>query len=132
MCDEEPGTYSEEETLDDESGCSSSESESTVDEEQVDLTGEDQVADQRCKRGRLAKHVQFPALVGETVRFLELHGSAAHTRRRNDVGNSLGVTLADLQKHLLSSIPGLQAKGLSRSTVHRLLVAPKCSECSKV
>ena len=47
MCDEEPGTDSEEETLDDESGCSSSESESTVDAEQVDLTGEDQVADRR-------------------------------------------------------------------------------------
>ena len=107
MCDEEPGTDSEEETLDDKCGCSSSESESTVDEEQVDLTGEDQVADQRCKRGRPAKHVQFPALVEETLCFLELHGSAAHTRRCNDMGNSLGVTPANLQKHLLSSIPGL-------------------------
>ena len=119
MCDEEPGTDSEEETLDDESGCSSSESESTVDEEQVDLTGEDQVADQRCKRGRPAKHVQFPALVEETVRFLELHGSAAHTRRRKDVGKRLSVKLADLQKHLLLSISGLRAKGISRSAVHR-------------
>ena len=41
LCDEESGTDPEEETLDDESGCSSSESESTVDEERVDLTGED-------------------------------------------------------------------------------------------
>ena len=61
----------------------------------------------------------------ETVRFFELHGAAAQERRRNDVASSLGVTLADLRKHLLSAVPGLQEKGLSCTTVHELLVPPR-------
>ena len=83
------------------------------------------IADRRSARGRPSKHAQFPVIIEETTRFLGLHGSAAHNRRRDDVGNSMGVTLAELHKHLLCSVPGLRESGLSRTTVHRLLVAPR-------
>ena len=83
------------------------------------------LADDRSRQGRPAKHVQYPEIVEEAQRFLELHGNAAHERRRNDVSTSLGVTLNDLRKHLLKSVPELQTKGLSRTTVHELLVPPR-------
>ena len=56
---------------------------------------------------------------------MKLHDTAAQERRRNDVASSLGVTLADLRKHLLSAVPGLQEKGLSHTTVHELLAPPR-------
>ena len=46
------------------------------------------LADDRSRRGRPAKHVQYREIVEEAQRFLELHGNAAHERRRNDVSTS--------------------------------------------
>lgn len=76
-------------------------------------------------RSEKLKHEEFPQLVEEVRKFLELHGCAAQSRRRSDVANSLGVTLEDLRQHLLSVIPGLKQSGLSRTTVHELLTPPR-------
>ena len=81
--------------------------------------------DRSCHIGRPLKHQQIPQLISETIRFLELHGCAAHARRRSDATTSLGVTLEDLRKHLLKVIPVLQESGLSRTTVHELMFPPR-------
>lgn len=59
------------------------------------------------------------------MRFLERYGCAADARRRSDVTNSLGVTRDDLRKHHFSVISGLQESGLSRATVHELMLPPR-------
>ena len=35
------------------------------------------------------------------------------------------MTLAQVREHLLSTIPGLKEKGISRTAVHQLMVAPR-------
>lgn len=100
--------------------------EEIADESTHETAERDGCSDVRSDRlGRPPKHHQFPQLVTETVRFLELHGRAAPARRRCDTTNSLGVTLEDLRKHLLSVIPNLQESGLSRTTVHELMLPPR-------
>lgn len=81
--------------------------------------------DRICRIGRPVKYHQFPQLVTETMGFLERYGCAADARRRSDVTNSLGVTRDDLRKHLFSVISGLQESGLSRATVHELMLPPR-------
>ena len=41
------------------------------------------------------------------------------------MGNSMRVTLADIQAHLKEKLPQLKQKGISRTTIHQLLVAPR-------
>ena len=61
----------------------------------------------------------------ETVSFICLHGFAANSRRRNLIANSCGVTLENLRQHLLDNVPGLKEHGLSRKTVHHLMMPPR-------
>ena len=37
----------------------------------------------------------------------------------------MGVTLAEIRTHIIKHIPELKARGLSRTTVHELMVAPR-------
>ena len=79
----------------------------------------------RQKPGRVARHIEFPEIVRSAMGFINLHGFSAQARRRTTAGNSTGVTLAQVQQHLLSAIPGLKEKGISRTTVHQLMLPPR-------
>ena len=68
---------------------------------------------------------QFPDIVTLVTDFLQAHGFAAEARRRSCIGNAMGVTLAGIQEHLKAKIPQLKERGISRTTIHELLVAPR-------
>ena len=77
------------------------------------------------KRGPIPRHLQFPEIVQATVDFVTQYSFSAQERQRTDVANVSGVNLHHVQEHLLSTIPGLKEKGLSKSTVHHLFTAPR-------
>ena len=74
------------------------------------------------KMGPRPKHVNFPGVVEETVKFIQLHGFAAHARWRTTTGNMCGVTVKAVKRHLLQTFPKLQSEGISLKV--RYLVAP--------
>jgi hypothetical protein len=78
--------------------------------------------------GRPAKHKEFPLLVNTAKDFIESHGYSAQSRRRSNVAQSSGVSLRQIQKHVLDNVDGLSKKGVSINTVHHLLAPPnkKC------
>ena len=41
------------------------------------------------------------------------------------MGNAVSVTLNEAKAHVLSKVPELEKKGMSRSTIDQLLVAPR-------
>ena len=86
------------------------------------MTFSDDIASQR---GRPKKHDQFPSIVQETLSYLEQHGCEAQLRRRTATTNCLGVTLKDLRNHLLAAVPDLKTKGISRTTIHELMMLPR-------
>ena len=67
---------------------------------------------------------KFPTIVEEASSFIKQHGFSAHHRRWTETSNSSGVTIVDVRKHLLETIPGLKEHGISESTVSRLFHAP--------
>ena len=75
-------------------------------------------------KGRPARHKEFPTLVKSAKDFIEAHGFSAQSRRRSDVATSSGVTLKQVQDHLLDNVEGLKLKGININTVHRLMVPP--------
>ncbi|XP_062515262.1 uncharacterized protein LOC134190768 [Corticium candelabrum] len=77
------------------------------------------------KRGPPARHEQFPEIICSAMSFINMHGYTAQARRRTTAGNSNGVTLAQVQQHLLSSVAGLKDKGIGRTTVHQLMLPPR-------
>ena len=77
------------------------------------------------KPGCKPLHQQFPEIITLITDYVQLHGFSAQSRRRSQVGNSMGVSLRDLQDHLKEKIPQLKKRGISRTTVHQLLVAPR-------
>ena len=79
------------------------------------------------KVGRPAKHIQFSGIVEVALAFIQQHGYSAQSRRRSDTASSCGVTLAQIRKHLLDNIPGLKEAGISRQTIHNLMVAPRAN-----
>ena len=52
------------------------------------------------KPGRKPLSEQFPEIVTLVTDYVQQHGFSAQSRRRSQVGNSMGVTLKDLQVHL--------------------------------
>ena len=77
------------------------------------------------KPGRKPLSEQFPEIVTLVTDYVQLHGFSAQSRRRSQVGNSMGVTLKDLQVHLKENIPELKRRGISRTAIHQLMVAPR-------
>ena len=59
------------------------------------------------------------------LEFLQQHGWSAQERRHSSIANSVGVSLESLRNHLLATVPGLKEKGISRTTVHQLLLPPR-------
>ena len=74
-------------------------------------------------RGRPPLYKKHPEIVQLAMEFFQLHGFSAQERRRTSDGCSNGVTLAELQAHLLRSVPGL--KTISRTAIHQLMVPPR-------
>lgn len=77
------------------------------------------------KIGRTPLNIKYPQIVNLATNFIQLHGFAAQQRRRTEVGNSAGVSLEQIRRHILSKIPEL--KSVSRYTVHRLMIPPRSS-----
>ena len=69
--------------------------------------------------------MKFPSLVQSATDFIKSHSFEAHNRRRETTGTGTGVSLKDLQKHLLQNVPGLREHGISRDTIHHLMIPPR-------
>ena len=77
------------------------------------------------KPGRPSIVDKFPAIVEVASEFVKSHGYAAHVRRRESVASTPGVSLRDIQDHLLRNVPGLEEHGISVHTVARLMNPPR-------
>ena len=77
----------------------------------------------RARSGRRSIHDQDPEIVTIVTDFIQSHGFLVQARRRNATRNSMGVSLADIQSHILTKLPSLHS--ISRTTVHQLMVAPR-------
>jgi hypothetical protein len=75
--------------------------------------------------GRQPLWLKFPSIVETATSFIKQQSFAAHNRRRESTGTGTGVTLKDLQQQLIDNVPGLKQHGISRDTIHHLMVAPK-------
>ena len=90
-----------------------------------DLEQQNDEKPEKKKSGRIPLYVKFPTLIDVAMAFIKEHSFSAHVRRRETTATGAGVTLADIQKHLLENVPGLKvAGGIHRDTIHRLTVAP--------
>ena len=77
------------------------------------------------KPGRIPLHQAFPEIVTTVTDFIQTHGFSAQSRRRTMTVNSMGVTLSDIRSHLLKQFPALRKRGISRTAIHQLMVAPR-------
>ena len=68
--------------------------------------------------GRKPLYVKFPSLIDCATNFIKEHSFAAHVRRRETTGTGTGVTLKEIQAHLLKNVPGLTK--ISLDTIHHL------------
>ena len=75
--------------------------------------------------GRPPLWIKYPDIVETATQFIKQQSFAAHSRKRESTGTGTGVTLKDLQQHLLDHVPGLKEHGISRDTLHHLMVVPK-------
>lgn len=60
------------------------------------------------KPGRPSIVEMFPVVVEIASEFIKSHGYAAHVRRRESVASTPGISLRDIQSHLLQTVPGLE------------------------
>ena len=71
--------------------------------------------------------IKFASLLQSATDFIKSHSFEAHNRRRETIGIGTGVSLKDLQKHLLQNVPGLKEHGISRDTIHHLMIPSRKS-----
>ena len=80
----------------------------------------------RKRPGRTPLYVKFPNLIACASEFIKNHSFSAHVRRRETTGTGAGVTLKEIQRHLLDNVPGLEESGgICRDTIHVMTVAPQ-------
>eukprot|EP00117_Sycon_ciliatum_P025801 scpid112226/ scgid21331/ len=79
------------------------------------------------KPGRQPIFETHPELVGIVTEYIQNHGFSAQSRRRSTVGNDMGVSLTDIREHVMKRMPEVREKGISRTAIHQLLVAPRQS-----
>ena len=72
------------------------------------------------RTGRPSLVTQFPSIVSTATAFVKANGFSAHERRRESTGK-VGVSLREIREHLLSTVPGLKGRGISISSVARLM-----------
>ena len=70
-------------------------------------------------------YMKFLFLLQSATNFIKPHPFEAHNQRRETIGTRTGVSLKDLQKHLLQNVPGLKEHGISRDTIHQLIIPPR-------
>ena len=75
------------------------------------------------KVGRKPLVEEFPTLIGTATNFIKLHCYSAHARCRISSGSGTGVSVEDVRRHLLQSVPGL-AVCISATTVAYLFCPP--------
>ncbi|CAF1218881.1 unnamed protein product, partial [Didymodactylos carnosus] len=77
-------------------------------------------------RGRPALHIQYPQVVTELERFLNLHAGAAQERRRTDTVHFNGVTTLQMRDRVRSTLGQTyqRLQTISSRTCRRLLQAP--------
>ena len=54
-----------------------------------------------------------------------MNGFAARSRCHNATARSCGFTLREIKLHLEKTVPGLKDAGMSRKTIHHLMVPPR-------
>ena len=80
----------------------------------------------RKRPGRTPLYIRFPSLIYCATKFIKDHPFSAHVRTRETTATGRGVTLKDIQEHLLENVSGLrESGGISRDTIHVMPVAPK-------
>ena len=79
------------------------------------------------KPGRKPHYLRFPTMAGKAIEYLQQHGWSAQEWRQTGVASSVGVSLGSLRNHLLDTVRGLRATGISTTTVHQLLLLPRMS-----
>ena len=62
---------------------------------------------------------KYPCILEEIVSFVQLHGFAAHERRRTVTATCCGVRLEDVRQHLLKNLEGLDK--ISKTKVNYLM-----------
>ena len=78
-----------------------------------------------AKAGRPSLVSKFPDIIPRTTELLKQHSFQAESRRRTSTATGNGVSLAEIQKHLYRTVPGLKEHGICRSTIHSLFVPPR-------
>ena len=96
----------------------------------VPITGEPEADKAYChlpkrKPVPVPVYQHFSHLVQIVTEFIQSHNFSAQSRRRNETGNAMGVTLAQIQGHVIEKIPELKKHGISRTAIHELLVSPR-------
>ena len=76
--------------------------------------------------GRMLLYIKFPSLIDCATKFIKEYSFSAHVRRRKISGTGKGVTLKNIQEHLLGNVSGLtESDGVSRDAIHVMTVAPR-------
>ena len=70
-------------------------------------------------RGPTPLQTKYSRMLEEIVSFVQLHGFAAHERRRTGTATSCGVRLEDVRQHLLNNVEGLDK--ISKTKVYYLM-----------
>ena len=81
-------------------------------------------SDEKSRPGRPSTVLKLPEIIRIATEFLKQHSFVAEIRRSNTATGS-GVLLEELRRHLLEQVPGLKEHGISKDTVHHLLVVPR-------
>ena len=55
---------------------------------------------------------------------MKINGFKAQEKRRDDNFQSCGVSVKDIRRHLLNSVPGLSDYGVSINTIRYMFVPP--------
>ena len=85
----------------------------------------------RERPGRTPLYIRFPSLIYSAIKFMKDHSFSADVRTRETTATGRGVTLKDIQEHLLENVSGLRESGsVSRDTIHVMTVAPKKNHTS--
>ena len=71
------------------------------------------------KTGPTPLEERYPQLLTVIMDFIQLHGFAAHVRRRSTTATSCGVRIEDIRKHVMQNVEGLSS--VSKSKIYNVL-----------
>ena len=88
----------------------------------LNLDGEPDVLPQLAqppKKAMQSLHEKFPELSTVVDQYIKENTAEAHNRRRNATAYFNSVTLAEIQRHVTTAVPGLSS--ISKMTIHHLM-----------